>query len=229
VAHEPRIISSDENGPTIWLDSTGVAPGENILLTISAPTGQSTYLISGDSITPSKASHFVDAPIERVPSPTQVRYLKMSKSIKIAGYVLASIFLAFSVLSFANVTKARIVLTASMAPVIQPGNVIITVPAKYRTPHKGDIVAYTARRFNGDSVATISHRIIGGDGINGFLVKGDQNPSPDVQKPKLGDIQGVVIFIIPFIGKLLTPKALFLIIPGIIGTWLILDSLKNAE
>ena len=229
MAEEPRVISSDENGPTIWLESGAAKPDENILITISQPSGQSTYLITGDAITPSKASHFVDAPEERVPSPARKRYLKITKSFKYAGYILASIFLAFSVLSFANVTKARIVLTASMAPVIHPGDVIITVPVKYRYPHKGEIIAYTARRFNGDSVATISHRIIGGDVVNGFLVKGDKNPSPDVQKPKLGDIQGVVVFIIPLIGKLLTPKALFLIIPGIIGTWLILDSLKNAE
>jgi hypothetical protein len=45
----------------------------------------------------------------------------------------------------------------------------------------------------------------------------------------LSDITGVVIYIIPFIGNFLTRKALFLIIPTIIGLWLVLDAMKNAE
>jgi hypothetical protein len=60
-------------------------------------------------------------------------------------------------------------------------------------------------------------------------VKGDSNPSPDVQHPMPSDITGVVIFIIPFIGNLLTPKALFLIVPSLFGFWLILDAMKNAD
>ena len=60
-------------------------------------------------------------------------------------------------------------------------------------------------------------------------MKGDENKLPDVQRPKLEDIKGVVIFIIPFLGNLLTPKALFLIVPCIFGFWLILDAMKNVE
>jgi len=116
-----------------------------------------------------------------------------------------------------------------MAPVINAGDVIITTAPKYHSPKQGDIITYTARRFNGAAVAVISHRIIGGDPVKGFVVKGDRNKSPDVQRPKLSDVVGVVIFTVPFIGNLLTPKALFLIVPSLFGFWLILDAMKNAD
>jgi hypothetical protein len=58
-------------------------------------------------------------------------------------------------------------------------------------------------------------------------MKGDNNPSPDVQKPKLEDVSGVVIFIIPYIGKLMTAKMLMILIPIAVGIWLIVDTLKS--
>jgi signal peptidase len=116
-----------------------------------------------------------------------------------------------------------------MAPAINTGDVIFTVPISRREPTVGDVVTYQAKRFNGDSVAVFSHRILSGDIKSGFIVKGDSNKSPDAQKPKAKDILGVVIFVIPFIGHLLTPKALFLLVPCFFGLWLILDAMKNVE
>jgi hypothetical protein len=70
---------------------------------------------------------------------------------------------------------------------------------------------------------------MGGDIMDGFIVKGDSNKSPDSQKPKAEDILGVVVMVIPFVGNLLTPKALFLLVPCLFGFWLILDAMKNVE
>jgi signal peptidase len=116
-----------------------------------------------------------------------------------------------------------------MEPAISAGDVIITVPITKKAPQIDDVIAYQAKRFNGDNVAVFSHRIIGGDIENGFIVKGDANKSPDPQKPKAQDILGVVFLTIPFIGNLLTPKALFLLIPCLFGLWLIMDAMKNVE
>ena len=107
--------------------------------------------------------------------------------------------------------------------------VIVTVPITQKVPQIGDVIAYQAKRFNGENVAVFSHRIIGGDIDNGFIVKGDANKSPDPQKPKAEDILGVVFFVIPFIGNLLTPKALFLLVPSFFGLWLIMDAMRNVE
>jgi hypothetical protein len=97
------------------------------------------------------------------------------------------------------------------------------------TPEKGDVVAYEGKRFDGTKVGVFSHRIIGGDAQNGFTVKGDANPSPDVQRPKIPDITGIVIFILPFIGKILTPRSLIVLVPLIFGFWLVMDALKNEK
>ena len=217
------------SGPEIWVEGKSVNPDSNILLTVSSAKGESTALINQQGIVESKAKLFVEAPPERIVTAPVARYLKIRSAIRWTGYVSAAVLLTFSALSFTGTLKARIVLTGSMNPVIKAGDVIITTPPSRKVPKKGDIIAYTAKRFNGAPVATISHRIIGGDAIKGFIVKGDKNPSPDVQHPTLNDISGVVILIIPFIGNLLTPKALFIIVPSIFGFWLILDAMKNAE
>ena len=103
----------------------------------------------------------------------------------------------------------------------------MTVPPSRIAPKKGDVVAYVGRRFDGTSVGVFSHRIIGGDAQSGFIVKGDANPSPDVQHPKIPDITGIVVFTIPFIGKILTPRALLVLVPLVFGFWLVLDALKG--
>ena len=58
-------------------------------------------------------------------------------------------------------------------------------------------------------------------------MKGDHNPHPDVQRPKGLDVLGTVIFVIPFIGNLLTKKALFIIVPTAVGLWFLFDTLKD--
>jgi signal peptidase len=146
-----------------------------------------------------------------------------------SGYAFAILLMVFAGLSFTGNVKARIVLTGSMAPAINVGDVILTLPIAKKAPQIDDVIAYQAKRFNGENVAVFSHRIIDGDVENGFIVKGDANKSPDPQKPTAEDILGVVFFVIPFIGNLLTPKALFLLIPCAFGLWLIMDAMKNVE
>jgi signal peptidase I len=114
-----------------------------------------------------------------------------------------------------------------MEPVIMPGDIVILAPTPRTQPEVGDIVAYTARRFSGEVVGVFTHRIIGGDSVNGFLMKGDNNPTPDVQRPKVEDVSGVVFLVIPFIGKFLTLKMLMILIPVAVGIWLIIDTLKG--
>lgn len=152
-----------------------------------------------------------------------------SKTMLITGYTLAVFLFVFSLFSFTGIVKARVVLTGSMAPAIRTGDVIITTPIKYKNPKVGDVVAYQAKRFNGSSVGVFSHRIVGGDMYSGFIVKGDSNKLPDSQRPRANDILGVVIFVIPIIGNLLTPKALFLLVPTIFGFYLIVDAMRNVE
>ena len=211
----------------MWIDKRSDIPESNVLVTVSDLAGEHSYLVAGNKIVKTKSSLFVQAPEERIVIGTRSWYRKATVLTCWFGYVLAFTLISFSILSFQGSVKARVVLTGSMAPTINPGDVILTTPPTNIAPKVGSIVAYVGRRFDGTAVGVFSHRIIGGNAQTGFIVKGDNNPDPDIQKPKIPDITGVVIFVIPLIGKFLTPKALIVLIPLIFGLWLILDALKN--
>lgn len=211
----------------MWVEGQSQFADSKVLLTISNAHGEKTVLITPTEITPTKSKLFVQAPPERIATPAQARNNKINNLIKFLGYALSGILISFSVLSASGFVKARIVLTGSMEPTINPGDVVLLAPTPRTQPQLGDVAAYTARRFSGESVGIFTHRIIGGNPVDGWIMKGDNNPSPDVQKPKTEDISGVVFFVIPWIGKLLTPKMLMILIPVGVGIWLIIDTLKG--
>ena len=224
----PRQIFPDSKIEDMWILGSKSSES-NVLITVSNRHGEKTALISGEKIVESEAKLFVEAPPERVITGNKIWYVRAISSLQVLGYVLAAVLMTFSALSVSGVVKARIVLTGSMAPSINSGDIIVTVPPTRMAPEKGDVVAYEGKRFDGTKVGVFSHRIIGGDAQNGFIVKGDANPNPDVQRPKIPDITGIVIFTIPLIGRILTPRSLIVLVPLIFGFWLVLDALKSEK
>jgi signal peptidase I len=222
-------VFRDIQDSQIWIEGNPLGHDSNILITVTTSQGERSAFISSHGVTEIQAGQFVDAAPEVQTEVSKRRYAGIQKAMTISGYSIAIILLMFSGLSFGGVVKARIVLTGSMEPAISPGDIIITTPITRKEPKVGDVVAYQAKRFNGENVAVFSHRIISGDLQNGFVVKGDANKSPDNQKPTAPDILGVVIFVIPFLGNILTPKAFFLLVPCIFGLWLIMDAMKSVE
>lgn len=220
-----------ENSPEnkIWVEGESNNSDSKTLFTISSAAGEATVLITPTEITPSKSRMFVQAPPERVVSGNQVWEKRASGFIKTLGYVLSAILITFSLLSMTGYVKARVVLTDSMAPTIKAGDIVLLDPTTHSVPKIGDVAAYTGRRFDGTEVGVFTHRIIGGDAVNGFIMKGDNNPSPDVQRPKVADVSGVVVFKLPFIGKVLNPKMLFILVPVVFGIWLITDALRDGK
>jgi len=222
-----KMILGGENESQIWLEGSPLQPDSNILITVTSTSGEHSAFISSHGVTQIKAGQLVDAVPEVQTAESKRKYAGAQRVMTISGYAIAIVLLIFSALSFGGVVKARIVLTGSMEPAISTGDIIITTPITRKEPKVGDVVAYQAKRFNGENVAVFSHRIVSGDLQSGFVVKGDANKSPDNQKPKAPDILGVVIFVIPFLGNILTPKALFLLVPCIFGLWLIMDAMKS--
>lgn len=222
-----RLLFEDNPEREMWIEGKSEYPDSKILLTISNQIGEETVLITPENIARSNPKLFVQAPPERIVTKTQARQQKIRRIISYSGYTLSAVLMTFSLLSVTGYTKARIVLTDSMAPTIKSGDIVILANTPRAQPKVGDVVAYTGRRFSGQAVGTFTHRIIGGNLTEGFIVKGDANPSPDVQRPKLNDISGVVIAIIPAIGRFLTPKMLMILVPFLLGLWLVYDSLKN--
>ena len=199
----------------------------NVLLTISNPIGSKTVLITADSIVETSPKHFVETPPERITTGGEKALKKLGTIAIAAGYIFAAVLVTFSVLSSTGYVKARVVLTGSMQPAINPGDIVITAPVSRVKPKINDIAAYQARRFDGATVGVFTHRIIDGDAKNGWTLKGDNNPSPDVQQPKNDDILGVVIFVIPWLGHLLSKQVLFTVIPLIAGIWFLVDTLRK--
>ncbi len=224
-----REIFSGQTDSQLWLKGSPLKIDENILITLTSAAGEQSAYISSQGVTEINAGQLVEAAPEVENEDSKKEHLGIKKAMSVSGYLVAILLIVFAGFSFTGNVKARIVLTGSMSPAISVGDVIVTVPITQKEPQIDDVIAYQAKRFNGENVAVFSHRIIGGDIENGFIVKGDANKSPDPQKPKAGDILGVVLFTIPFIGNLLTPKALFLLIPCLFGLWLIMDAMKNVE
>ena len=215
-------------GLDIWVDRAGAPSDSNILITVSNERGNHTTLISAAGIAESAPEHFVTTPPERVKSGSDKARERGFAVVRAIGYSLLGVLVLFSVASSTGYLKARVVLTGSMKPTINPGDIVITASPNRIPPHIGSIVAYQAREFNGKAIGVFSHRIIGGNAQMGWIVKGDNNPSPDIQKPMGADILGVKIFVIPFIGKFLTKQALFFLIPIVVGIWIAFDGLREA-
>ena len=222
-------IFSGDPESQIWLEGSPLKDDENMLITLTSAAGEQSAYVSKQGVTVINAGQLVEPAPEVQSEDTKKQHLGIKKAMSVSGYLVAILLIVFAGFSFTGNVKARIVLTGSMSPAINVGDVIVTVPITQKAPQIDDVIAYQAKRFNGENVAVFSHRIIGGDIENGFIVKGDANKSPDPQKPKAADILGVVLFTIPFVGNLLTPKALFLLLPCAFGLWLILDAMKNVE
>jgi signal peptidase I len=200
-----REIFSGQTDSQLWLEGSPLKSDENILITLTSAAGEQSAYISDQGVIVINAGQLVEAAPEPQSEDTKKQHLGIKKAMSVSGYLVAILLIVFAGFSFTGNVKARIVLTGSMSPAISVGDVIVTVPITQKEPQIDDVIAYQAKRFNGENVAVFSHRIIDGDIENGFIVKGDANKSPDPQKPKAADILGVVLFTIPFIGNLLTP------------------------
>lgn len=76
----------------------------------------------------------------------------------------------------------------SMLPHYRSGDVVLV--ERQSAYHVGDVVAYHVPKGDPMAGAEVIHRIVGGDGVHGFLMQGDNRTAPDVWRPKTGDIVG---------------------------------------
>lgn len=224
-----RKLFIEDSDLDVWIDGEAETADSKVLLTISNVTGTRTVLITPHTIAECQAKYFVEAPPERIISSNQLRIKKAQIAIRYLGYCFSAIILTFAALSTTGAVKARVVLTGSMAPAISPGDIVLLASPSRLAPEVGEVATYTARRFSGEEVGLFTHRIIGGDANSGFTMKGDANAAPDTQRPKIDDIDGVVFFVIPFLGYLFSARTLIILIPLLVGLWFIADALRNSD
>ncbi|MGH9035759.1 MAG: S24/S26 family peptidase [Acidimicrobiia bacterium] len=75
----------------------------------------------------------------------------------------------------------------SMQPTLQPGDLVVV---RHRSEYRaGDVVSYRVPS-GGVKGARVIHRIIGGDPVAGFVLRGDNKPDADLWRPRPADIEG---------------------------------------
>jgi signal peptidase I len=83
----------------------------------------------------------------------------------------------------------------SMLPRYHTGDmVLVEKRSSYRV---GQVIAYRVPKGDPAAGAQVIHRIVGGDGVHGFLVQGDNRTAPDVWRPQSGDVVGAKAMRIP--------------------------------
>jgi len=201
-------------------------PQDSVLITVKKPNGQirTAVVKPGTDRIESSPNYLVQAPIKD----KQILLKKTFRFISAIGYLVVGIlFVSLLVARITEFGEARVVLTGSMAPAINPGDMVFTVNDNFTQPKINDVVIYEARTFEGDLVAPFAHRIIGGDAEKGWIMKGDANEKPDLQQPKSADITGVVKLVVPKVGILFDIKALIFLVAIIISIHLTREILRT--
>lgn len=148
---------------------------------------------------------------------------------KIIAYSLLGVVLTLGVANTLNVAQVRIVATASMIPAINPGDMVIGINSQFVSAKVEDVVIYQARRFDNEEVAKFAHRIISGDPISGYVLKGDNNPEPDVQRVMPNDIESVILLTIPNVGLILNPQMIIYVLMGLVAMFIAWEFLKSED
>jgi signal peptidase I len=135
----------------------------------------------------------------------------MKKAGKIIGYLIMSILILFVLLNVALFAQAKsnpgeipsifgykflTVLSGSMRPVIEPGDMIIVKEKKSTEMKKGNIVTFE----HGGKIVT--HRITSVSQESGvsYQTKGDANPSEDPEMISSNEVKGLYVARIPSFG-----------------------------
>lgn len=126
---------------------------------------------------------------------------------KIGSVLLGVLMTAMLGLAIAAVAVPKIlgalpltVLTSSMEPTLSPGDVVVVQPVDPEDVSIGDVVTFQPVS---DDPTLVTHRVVGvqwgGDGVAGFVTRGDANGADD--DPIVPDqVMGRVVYSIPFIG-----------------------------
>ena len=112
---------------------------------------------------------------------------------------LVAPFVVYAVPGVIGADHSFVVLTASMTPAIAPGDVVIVDERDPTTIANGDVITFVR---SGNEVP-VTHRVIdvvdGPDGV-AFETQGDANGAPDASLVPGGNVLGVVMLTIPYIG-----------------------------
>jgi signal peptidase len=135
--------------------------------------------------------------------------------------LLLAPFVVFAVPQVVGASQSYVVLSDSMSPEIQAGDVVIVDDTSAERIEEGDVITYESVQAS----QLVTHRVIdvreSGDSLE-FRTKGDANEEPDPQPIPAENVVGVVAFHIPLIGHVISfggsdlGIVVFVIVPSVL-------------
>jgi len=213
--------------PIEWIEPRKTKSDAMALITVTKNKLEHGILITPRGLMEVDSRNYVLSPLNS--SEKKVNVVKKTSVLitKLFSIVLLLTAITSSLLITTQIVQAKVVLTESMQPVINPGDLLVSVSPRFNSPQIGEVVIYTGKKFDGTVVASFAHRVIGGDVSSGYIVKGDANDLADVQRPIISEIEGVVLFNIPKVGLLLNPQTMSLLLVFLIGIWFVAKGVRT--
>jgi signal peptidase len=94
------------------------------------------------------------------------------------------------------------ILSGSMAPTMPPGALAVVRPVDVTHVRIGDVLTYQAEP---DDPTLVTHRVIAvsrdAHGGISLILQGDANDAPDDQPVRLEQVQGSVVYAVPYFGR----------------------------
>jgi len=155
---------------------------------------------------------------------------RLTRLARTAGTLLLVAAVALvGVLAVPGVVGAKasyVVLSGSMAPQIQPGDVVVVDDAAAEQIHEGDVISfYVDGSFGGPGRDRVTHRVVEkhhtADGVT-YETKGDANDDRDPWTVAQSQVIGTVSFHVPYVGRLFLfaqrplGAALLVALPGLL-------------
>ena len=103
-------------------------------------------------------------------------------------------FFTFRPQVFGGPAQYVVVAGTSMAPTFKSGDVVVV--RSHPTYHAGEVIAYRIPKGAPAAGGRIIHRIVGGSGASGYVMKGDSRKTADLWHPRVqrGDVLETFLF-----------------------------------
>lgn len=134
---------------------------------------------------------------ERAPAPDVTSPRRVLGLLGSAAWVAVALVVAWLLwpTSLGGRTTLTIVSGASMEPTYRTGDLVV---ARRGPVEVGDVVVYVPPDVGG---ARVIHRVVGGDGTDGWVLQGDGNDFLDPWRPTEDDVLGRAVLHVPGVGR----------------------------
>ncbi len=128
-------------------------------------------------------------------------------------------------------SRVIIVSGHSMEPTFHTGDLILTWPSD--DYQQGQVVPYRVPEGDPGEGGLVIHRIVGGTARDGFVMQGDNNPTPDIWTPEPSDMIGRQVVLVPKVGLVMAwvrqPAVLAALVAGLVTCFVLLGGTKHPD